>query len=124
MQLRKVTADQIQPLLHDFHRKSGHFELIPEGSILIGIYDKEVLVGYFVVLMANDTTAAIIQGYLKPEARHRRYPKLAMLLLEQGMKKEGIKTVKLMTYNRFSSYLKFADGLGYKPESIVFKKEI
>jgi GNAT superfamily N-acetyltransferase len=125
LKLKPVDFTDISKYFVDFQKHSKFYEMPPEQGRILGIFDYEnKLIGYFILLVFKDQTVWIEQGYLTKEARHKGYPKKAMKLLEERIKKAGLKIIKLQTVSRFKSYLNFAQDLGYKPERIVFSKEV
>lgn len=124
IQLAPTNFMEVQRFFLDFQKKSKWFELPGDQCEYIGIYEANILIGYFATLGYTDNSIDIVQGYLTKEARHKRYPKQAMLLLEAIMKRQGFAKVRLMTHNRFKGYLQFAGGLGYKPTVLLFEKDL
>jgi len=124
IELSPVDFLEIQKYFVDFQKHSKSFELPPEESQCIGIYENSTLIGYFIILCYTDASMDIVQGYLKPEVRHCRLSKLCTTLLEARAKKAGIKIIRLQTMSRFKAYQPFAQNLGYKIERIVFSKEL
>lgn len=125
LSLKPVDFTQISRYFQDFQRHSKCFEMPPESSRILGIFDyQDKLVGYFILVCYKDYSVLIHQGYLIPEARHKGYPKKAMLLLEKRIKDSGLKKIRLQTKSRFRSYTDFIAQFGFKPETITYFKEV
>jgi GNAT superfamily N-acetyltransferase len=124
LQLSPVSFEVIQNYFVDFQKKSKCFEMPPETGEIIGIYLDAVLIGYFITQAYDNGSIEINQGYLLPKYRHLNLSKDCTALLEHFCKKAGFKTMLLGTHNRFKAYLKFAKGLGYKPQQLIFSKEL
>ncbi len=124
IELAPVDFYTIQHLFVDFQKKSKCFEMPPDTAQFIGAYANNKLVGYFVIQGYENVDVEINQGYLLPQYRHLKLYKEFMELLENKCKEAGYKRMLLGTHNRFESYLQFAKGLGYRPQHLVFSKEI
>lgn len=124
IELRQVDFAVISKFLVDFQKKSKCFEFPPETGQCIGVFMDSVLIGYFIIQGYDDGDAEINQGYLLQKYRHVGLSKDCMALLENMCKAAGYKKMLLGTHNRFKSYLKFAKYLGYKPQQLIFSKEI
>ena len=124
LSLRPVDHSLISKYFVDLQKKSHCYELPPEGAEFLGIYNDETLIGYFIVQGFEDGDVEINQGYLMREYRHLALPSACMEMLENICKAAGYKRVLLGTHNRFRSYLKFAKTLGYKPNHLIFVKEL
>lgn len=124
LRLAPVDYLVLSKYFQDFQKKSRCFELPPEESQCVGIYEDTTLIGYFIVVCYDDLSAEINQGYLLPKYRHSGLPTKCTTLLEELCRKNGYKKMLLGTHNRFKSYLKFARQLGYKPTHLVFEKSL
>jgi hypothetical protein len=122
LELREADYAYVSRYFWDFQKKSHCFELPSDESDLLGIYDGEELVGYFVTTCYDNGVVVINQGYLKPTARHKDLPKEAMRLLEEKILEAGYKKVELVTKRAARSYTKFMNGLGYKVKQTEFEK--
>lgn len=96
----------------------------PESAQNIGIFQDAEMIGYYIIQGYNNTDVEVVQGYLKPQYRHKDLPKHCMKLLEDKCKEAGYKKMMLATGSRFKAYLRFAEGLGYKPKHLEFSKEL
>lgn len=124
LELRLGSTGEMPELFSDFRKKSGCYEEPPPDSTLLGIHLDGVLIGYFICKGYVDGTFEINQGYLKPSSRHKRLSYLSMALLQAQVKKLGYTHMALKASRSLRGYTKFMDDLGYKPSSIVFRKEI
>lgn len=123
LELKPVDFMAVQHWMVDFQKKSKCFEIPPEEAGYLGIYIDGTLYGYY-ALIAQGTEVTILHGYLAPAARHKDYPRQAMHEIEQLCKQYGYTKISLCTSNRFKSYLNFMQGMGYKPEQLIFSKEV
>lgn len=125
LELKVVDFLTVQKFFVDFQKHSKCFELPPEVTEYIGVYDQSKLIGYFALVAYNDGDLEVNQGYLVKDARHiKNLSQQCMQLLEQKAKEIGFKKIVLQTQSRFRSYLKFMSGMGYKPNRLIFSKEI
>lgn len=124
LSLRQIEYPVVSKFQLDFQKKSNCYELPHEYAQFIGAFSEEEMVGYFALVEYEDGDIEINQGYLRPEYRHAGLVKHFMWILETNCKLAGHKRVLLATNNRFKSYLQFAKGLGYKPEKLIFSKEL
>jgi RimJ/RimL family protein N-acetyltransferase len=115
----------ISKWLVDFQKKARSIELPPEEASVLGIYDGPTLVGYYILVEHRDVgLLEINQGYLTPAARHKKLSYEAMRLLEERAKGVGYNKIILKASRSFKAYKRFMSDLGYKPESVIFSKEI
>lgn len=124
LSLKTVPFEIVGKWMWEFQKKSKCFEMPPENAQFIGAYKDSEIVGYFIIQGYENREVEINQGYLKAQYRHSNLPQGFMSLLEEGLRQDGYKKVLLGTHNRFRSYLKFAKLLGYKPEHLVFSKNL
>ena len=124
LELRPVDFNQVQHWFVDFQKKSKCFELPPEEAEFIGIYLDSVLVGYFALVGYEDGTLEINQGYLQPIARHKALSYASMKMIHTNAKLLGFKKIILKASRSLKSYTRFMHNLGFKPESIIFSREI
>lgn len=123
--LAPVSFSRIQSWFVDFQKKSKCFELPPDESELLGIFNDEELIGYFVLLGYKETLSVTVhQGYLKASYRHLDLPKECLRQMEDMCKAAGFKKIVIVTKNRFGAYLKFMRSNGYAPNHLEFEKEI
>jgi hypothetical protein len=113
----------IQHWFVDFQKKSHNFEMPPEDATILGIYSGLDLIGYF-ILVQYGAELEINQGYLKPGARHKRYSYRAMQLLQEEAKRYGYKKITLKASRTLKAYTEFMKQMGFKPESIIYSKDI
>lgn len=123
MELRPTDYIILSKWFIDFQKHSKCFDMPPEEAECIGIYDANILCGYFIVLPQAEALC-IVQGYLDREHRHKNLSPECMKLLEFLAKKAGYKTIALQTQSRFKTYIDFMKPMGYAPKQLVFSKEI
>lgn len=122
--LKPVTFEAIRHWGVDYQKKSRNLELIPDEAELLGIYRNEELIGYFATLCFTNGVVEINQGYLKPEARHKSYNKIALKLLEDAVKKAGYKEILLGTNRAVGSYQRFMRECGFNLSRAIFSKKV
>ena len=122
--LRPVDYLTVAKFFVDFQKHSKNFELPSDEAQIVGIFNQDSLIGYYIIQGYDNKDVEIIQGYLIPSSRHANLPIECMRLLEQSCKKAGYSRMMLATGSRFRAYLKFAKGLGYKPTHLEFSKEL
>lgn len=124
LSLQAVDPASISRFMLDFQKKSKCLEFPPETAECVGIYNNNIMCGYFIIQGYNGVEVEINQGYLRREFRHFGLPAESMRQLEDLCKKAGYKKMLLGTHNRFKAYLKFAKSLGYTPEHLIFSKNL
>ena len=124
IELRPVDFRDIQHWFVDFQKKSRCLEMPPEPAEYVGIFNDTELVGYFILQGFDGKTVEVNQGYLKKEYRHLDLADECIRQMEKCCKKAGYKEIRLGTHNRFRSYLKFMARNGYRPEHLVFHKDL
>lgn len=124
IQLRLSSHDSLSKYFVEFQKKSKCFELPPEGAEFVEIHFNNQLIGYYVLIGYADKSMEIIQGFLLKKYRCNGLPKACMSVLEQEAKIKGISRVYLAAHSRFKAYFNFANYLGYRPEKIIFSKEL
>lgn len=122
--LQPTSYECIKPWIADLIRRSHNHDNIPEKAELLGIYSDNTLAGYYIVTGYSDGDLEINQGYLSKEFRHKRLPALAMQLLEHKARQAGFRRVVLASSRTLKAYTKFMQDLGYRPERIVYFKEL
>ena len=124
MTLSPIPYEAIIKWLPDFHSKSHNQDPLPNNAELIGIFEGEYFIGYFIVTGSSDGDLEINHGYLCKEARHKKAYRLAMCLLEQQAKRIGYKRILLASSRSLKAYIKFMAEMNYKPERIIFSKVV
>ena|SRR5438067_7795300 len=125
MHLLPTSFEAIKASFEDFQSKQGtSYEPPRAQSPILGIYEDTNLIGYFILWPYDDGDLEINQGYLAPTARHKRLSKQAMTLLEASAKKSGFKRIILAAQRSLKAYVPFMEDMGYKPQRIVFSKEL
>ena len=122
--LKPVNFLEIQKWFVDYQKKSKNYDMPPEQAGLLGIYKDDELIGYFITVCYKNGTVEINQGYLKPEARHKTYSRIAMELLETAVKNKGFKRISLATNRAVGSYQRFMKSLGFNLVRAEFSKEV
>ncbi len=122
--LSNISFTDLLPFVEDFKRKAVSFEPPTDFANAVGIFNKHILIGYFIISNAGKNVLQIEQGYLRPEYRHKRFHLLSMSLLQQNAKQAGYKQIILKACRSLKAYAKFMTNAGYKPLEVVFSKEI
>ena len=123
--LAPVDFLKIQHWFVDYQKKSKNFEMPPDHGQILGIYKGEELIGYFILVCYKEQRVVEInQGYLKPEARHKLYSRIAMKLLEDLVKKNQYKRIVLATNRAVGSYQKFMRDCGFGLIRAEFAKQV
>lgn len=125
--LKQVDFYKVQHWFVDYQKKSKNYEMPPEGAEFWGVFHGEELIGYFITFSYKrgiERVVEINQGYLKSEARHKLYSKIAMQLLEEKAKKLGFNEITLATNRAVGSYQKFMNKCGFGLSKAVFTKRI
>lgn len=125
MELRPTPFEAIQHWFVDFQKKSKCFEIPPDEASILGIYDGDSLVGYYVLYgYPDEGTLEVQQGYLSKEVRHKGLSPLCMSLLEDKAREAGYSKIVLQTNRSINAYIKFMDGMGYSADKVIFSKEL
>lgn len=124
LQLKPTDFMDIQHWFVDYQKKSKNFQMPPDEAQILGIYQDNELVGYFILVLYLNKTVEINQGYLKPEARHKALNKQALSLLENVVKKAGYSRLVLGTNRAVGSYQKFMRDCGFALVRAEFAKEV
>jgi GNAT superfamily N-acetyltransferase len=124
IRLAPVDFLKIQHWFVDYQKKSKNYEMPPEEAEILGIYKAEELIGYFIVVCYKSGLVEINQGYLKPDARHKLYSRVAMELLEKLVKDKGFNRIQLATNRAVGSYQRFMRNLGFSLVRAEFAKEL
>lgn len=124
IELRPVPFTQVEGYIADFQKRSKTHENVPVNAELVGIFANAQLAGYFIIAGHNDGNLEINQGYLNKEFRHKNISSLAMQVLEQKAKKAGYRKVILASSRTLKAYTHFMADMGYRPERIIFSKEV
>ena len=122
--LKTTDFNVIQHWFIDYQKRSRNYEVPPDNSEILGIYDNGELIGYFIVRAFTSGIVEINQGYLKPDARHKKNNYIAMKLLEDLARSKGLKRIVLGTNRAVGSYQKFMRNLGFQLTRAEFCKEI
>ncbi len=122
--LQPVNFSAIERYIPDFQERARNIDNVPEQAELFGIFDGEYMAGYFIVSGYNNGELEINHGYLNKENRHRHLSAVAMQLLEQKAKAAGYKKIILASSRTLKAYTKFMSNMGYKPERIIFSKQV
>lgn len=123
LSLQEMSQGAISQWLPDFYKRAKGFEPVPAQATILGIMAPD-LKGYFAIVGYSDGILEINQGYLSADARHSRLSYLAMKLLQEQVKKAGFKKIVLKASRSLRAYTRFMSDLGFKPESIIFSKEV
>lgn len=124
LDLKTIKSEETRQWEGDFQAKSKAGEQAPQTAEYLGIFNNNVLVGYFAFTGYTDRVIQIHQGYLAPEHRHFRLHKLALGLFQKKAKKCGFKKISLTTSRALRAYTSFMTDMNYKPETITFSKEL
>ncbi len=124
IQLKLINFADIQQWGVDYQKKSKNFELIPDEAEIWGIYKDTELIGYFATIAYSSGVVEINQGYLKPEARNKKFNYIALNLLEKLAKDKGFKRLVLATNRAVGSYQKFMRDCGFELTRAEFAKEV
>lgn len=122
--IKPVQFMAIQKWFVDYQKKSKNYEMPPNEAELLGIFKGEELIGYFIAVGYTNGIIEINQGYLKPEARHKLYSRVAMKLFEDLAKKAGYKEIVLATNRAVGSYQRFMNQCGFNLARAIFKKKV
>lgn len=122
--LQVVPFESIQQWFVDFQKKSHCYEMPEDTTTNIGVFLETTLIGYFILQDYEDGTLEIQQGYLKPIARHKQLSYDSMKLLQQKAKERGYKRIILKASRTLKAYTKFMGNLGFRPQTIIFSKDI
>lgn len=122
--LKQVDFNTVQHWFVDYQKKSKNYEMPPEQAEYIGIFKGEELIGYFITVTYTSGTVEINQGYLKPEARHKLYSKIALKLLEDAAKKIKCQEIVLATNRAVGSYQRFMKDCGFTLSRAIFNKRL
>lgn len=124
LELRLVDFMQIQHYFVDFQKKSKCYEMPPDHAEFLGAFKDNKLVGYLIICGYDNKYVEINQGYLLKEARHSNLGPQYLKLLEDICKKTGYKKIVFNASRSLGAYLEYAKQSGYKPERIIFSKEV
>ena len=124
LKLTPINRNGISKYLWEFQKRSKCFELPPDEVEVFGIFYDNTFIGYFLLQGFDNTEVEVNQGYLLKEFRHLGLANECIKQMEVLCKAAGYKRITLGTHNRFRSYLKFMKSNGYKPEHLIFSKEL
>lgn len=124
IELKPVDVAIVDQFAIDFKKRAKHFESIPDGSDVIGIYKKNKVIGYFVTRCYTSGEVEILQGYLLKEFRHNGFQYKSLTELEKLVKRKGFKKLFIASSRTLKAYTKFMGIAGYKPTRIIYSKEV